>query len=142
MMQEKGVEPNISTWTSLAMGYARLQDTENAVDVLTRMERAGFGADARSLAFMFKIRDRRGLLEAMRRKGNKDLNPGAEFLGQLQNDMRSLRDHEQSRALDADEDEGDFVLWDLEDDTEDRTIRRTADKSDTREDVDDNVETS
>jgi pentatricopeptide repeat protein len=142
MMQEKGVEPNISTWTSLAMGYARLQDTENAVDVLTRMDRAGFGADARSLAFIFKIRDRRGLLEAMREKGNKELNPGAEFLGQLQNDMRSMRENEQSRALDADEDEGDFVLWDLEDDTEDRTIGRTADKSDTREEVDDNVETS
>jgi pentatricopeptide repeat protein len=122
MMQEKGIiEPNFVTWTSLVNGYARVQDTKNTADVISRMERAGLEVDLRPLTLMFKISKRRELLEAMRRRRNMELNPGAEFLDLLQNDMRNPRDEEQSHETNIAAD-GDFIFRDLEADVEDSII--------------------
>jgi pentatricopeptide repeat protein len=122
MMQEKGIEPNFVTWTSLVNGYARLQDTKNTVDVISRMERSGLEVDLQPLTLMFKISKRSGLLEAMRRRRNMELNPGAEFLDLLQNDMRNLRDEEQSHETNIASDGEEFIFRDLEADAEDSII--------------------
>ncbi|PMD44217.1 hypothetical protein L207DRAFT_508969 [Hyaloscypha variabilis F] len=87
MMQAKGTEPNFVTWTTLVNGYARLQDIENTVEVVSRMARSGLEADAQWLVSMFKVRNRKGFLEAVR-KGNTQLDPGTEVLNQLQDDLR------------------------------------------------------
>jgi pentatricopeptide repeat protein len=122
MMQEKGIEPNFVTWTSLVNGYARLQDTKNTVDVISRMERSGLEVDLQPLTLMFKISKRSGLLEAMRRRRNMELNPGAEFLDLLQNDMRNLRVEEQSHETNIASDGEEFIFRDLEADVEDSII--------------------
>ena len=113
MMQERGVEPNDATWSSLAMGYIRLQDTDNAVNVLSRMERAGLGTHARYLARILEDRDRKGLLQAMRRSKNRELNSGAEFLDQLRNDLGDLRENEQFKEIEGGSNESDFIVEDL-----------------------------
>lgn len=125
MMQEKGVEPNFVTWTTLANGYARQQDTKNTVDVLSRMQRSGVEADVQWLLSMFMVRNRDGLREAMRRT-SRTLNPGAEFLDQLQNDMKNLRDHELSQDGAPGEE---FILEDLEDAAADGSIDGAVDSS-------------
>jgi pentatricopeptide repeat protein len=122
MMQEKGVEPNFVTWTSLVNGYARLQDAKNTVDAISRMERSGLEVDLQPLTLMFKIRNRRRLLELMGRKRNIKIEPGADFLDQLQNDMRDLQDGEQSQETNVGADEEEFIVRDLEDDAEDSAI--------------------
>jgi pentatricopeptide repeat protein len=122
MMQEKGIEPNFVTWTSLVNGYARLQDTKNTVDVISRMERSGLEVDLQPLTLMFKISKRSGLLEAMRRRRNMELNPGAEFLDLLQNDIRNLRDEEQSHETNITSNGEEFIFRDLEADAEDSII--------------------
>ena len=122
MMQEKGIEPNFVTWTSLVNGYARLQDTKNTVDVISRMERSGLEVDLQPLTLMFKISKRNGLLEAMRRRRNMELNPGAEFLDLLQNDIRNLQDEEQPNETNIASDGEEFIFWDLEADAEDSII--------------------
>ncbi|KAE9377970.1 hypothetical protein N431DRAFT_435133 [Stipitochalara longipes BDJ] len=94
MMQEKEVEPNFVTWTTLVNGYARLQDTKNTVEVVSRMERSGLEADAQWLVSMFKVRNRRGLLEAMKR-GSTQLNPGTEFLDKLKGDLQTGTEFDQ-----------------------------------------------
>ena len=122
MMQEKGIEPNFVTWTSLVNGYARLQDTKNTVDVISRMERSGLEVDLQPLTLMFKISKRSGLLEAMRRRRNMELDPGAEFLDLLQNDIRNLQDEEQPNETNIASDGEEFIFRDLEADAEDSII--------------------
>lgn len=113
MMQERGVEPNDATWSSLAMGYIRLQDTDNAVNVLSRMERAGLGTHARYLARILEDCDRKGFLQAIRRSKNRESNSGAELLDQLQNDLRDFRENEQFKELEGGSNESDFIVEDL-----------------------------
>jgi hypothetical protein len=71
---------------------------------------------------MFKISKRSGLLEAMRRRRNMELNPGAEFLDLLQNDIRNLRDEEQSHETNITSNGEEFIFRDLEADAEDSII--------------------
>jgi len=146
MMQEKGVKPNFVTWTTLANGYSRLQDMEKTVDVVSRMNKSGLEADAQWLLSMFKVRNRKALLEAMR-SGNTQLNTGTEFLDQLQADLKRVIEVDQlqddiRRSWDVeqfpeltDEDES-FVIGDLQDGVEDGVVRGFDDDSEAWEDDD------
>lgn len=45
LMQVNGVKPTIVTWNTLAAGYARLGNTKQAVETMSRLEAAGFESD-------------------------------------------------------------------------------------------------
>ncbi|KAH7350861.1 hypothetical protein BKA65DRAFT_499157 [Rhexocercosporidium sp. MPI-PUGE-AT-0058] len=68
MMRERGIEPSLVTWNTLATGYAHMQDTAMTVDVLRRLEQAGLSADEYTLNALGRIQNRRALIEAMRRE--------------------------------------------------------------------------
>lgn len=66
MMQERGIEPNIVTWNSLSAGYARLQDTQNALKAVERMQSEGWELDERGLSGLQNLQDHKALLSALR----------------------------------------------------------------------------
>jgi pentatricopeptide repeat protein len=73
MMESRGVTPNQVTWNSLAVGYARLQNIGMTVDVISRLEKAGFQTDDITMKGMSMIQNRRALIEAMKAKEDANL---------------------------------------------------------------------
>ena len=69
MMLERGITPNLVTWNTLTFGYSRLQDPARTADVIHRLEEAGLRPDDITMKGLQIIRDRRALIEAMKRKG-------------------------------------------------------------------------
>jgi pentatricopeptide repeat protein len=68
MMQRRGITPNKVTWSSLAIGYARLQDITNTVDVIEKIENEGWEVDDITIKGLQVIENREGLMEALREK--------------------------------------------------------------------------
>jgi len=72
LMTARGIEPNITTWNSLAGGYAQMQDTVNAVEVVARLEKAGLQADENTMQRLARIKDRRALVATMKKKEERE----------------------------------------------------------------------
>jgi pentatricopeptide repeat protein len=68
MMRHRGITPNHVTWNSLAIGYARLQDITNSVDVIDRFEREGWEMSDTTVEGLEVIENRKALMEALREK--------------------------------------------------------------------------
>ena len=66
-MRSKGLEPNVVTWNTLAMGYARAQDFEGTADTLRRTRESGVEWDQRTWKGVSALRDRHRLEEDMAR---------------------------------------------------------------------------
>jgi pentatricopeptide repeat protein len=66
MMKERGIEPNRVTWGSLLNGYAKMQETQMVVDVLDRLDKAGYAADSFAGSLRM-IRDRRALVDGLQK---------------------------------------------------------------------------
>ena len=97
MMESRGVTPNQVTWNSLAVGYARMQDIGMTVDVISRLEKAGFQADDVTMKGMSMIQNRRALISAMKAKEDANLKKN---LGDRNNSRRM--EHILDKALVAD----------------------------------------
>ncbi len=66
MMEARGMKPNDVTWNIIIRGYSKLQEVDNAVGAMKRMEAAGFEGDAYTLKGLGRIWDRNAVLEALR----------------------------------------------------------------------------
>jgi pentatricopeptide repeat protein len=138
MMKEKGVEPNIVTWNTLVVGYARLQDVEMTADAMSRLKHSGLKPEHITMSSLQKIRDRKALLEAMNRKEEMFVNPDPSFLDQLQDDMRKSPGDELSPDFEPGDD--DFVVGDMEDSDAERTVDEAVHGFGARKEEDDNLE--
>lgn len=74
MMEERGVWPNQVTWSSLMIGYARMQDMSMTVDAVNRLQRSGFNLDMITMKGLAYFRNRRALIEAL--KASEASDPG------------------------------------------------------------------
>lgn len=72
-MQSRGTSPSDVTWTTLAYGYSRTQDVEKMADTIHRMESGGEPLGDRMVAAMAGIKDREGLMRALRKRKAADL---------------------------------------------------------------------
>lgn len=71
MMRRSGITPNQVTWNSLAIGYARLQDIANTVDVVERFEDEGWEVDDITIQGLQVIENREALMEALQEKDRR-----------------------------------------------------------------------
>jgi pentatricopeptide repeat protein len=71
MMRRQGITPNQVTWNSLAIGYARLQDIPNTVDVIERFENEGWEVDDITIKGLQVIENREALMEALQEKDRR-----------------------------------------------------------------------
>ena len=84
MMESRGITPNLVTWNSLVVGYARMQDIEMTVDAINRLETAGFQVDDFTLKSITLVRDYRRLIEGMKSKEDARLRLGLEDQNRMQ----------------------------------------------------------
>lgn len=68
LMQLHGVKPNIVTWNTLAAEYARLGNTKQAVDAMSRLEAAGFKSDDWTMRAFSYISDKANAIRLMEQK--------------------------------------------------------------------------
>jgi pentatricopeptide repeat protein len=68
MMKERGIEPSIITWNTLAHGYVSVQDTDMVADVVSRLEEAEFSVDEVMLSSLKKVHQRKRFLEQLDKK--------------------------------------------------------------------------
>lgn len=68
LMQVHGVKPNIVTWNTLAAEYARLGNTKQAVEAMSRLEAAGFKSDDWTLRAFSRISDKAKAIALMEQK--------------------------------------------------------------------------
>ena len=68
LMKIRGVSPTVVTWNTLSMGYAKMQDPSMTIDAIQRMEEVGLKPNEHTMRGLYKIRDRRALVEALRKK--------------------------------------------------------------------------
>lgn len=68
LMQVHGVKPNIVTWNTLAAGYARLGNTKQAVEAMSRLEAAGFKSDDWTMRAFSYISDKAKAISLMEAK--------------------------------------------------------------------------
>ncbi len=71
MMRRRGITPNQVTWSSLAIGYARLQDVTNTVNVIERFENEGWGVDDITITGLQVIENREALMNALEEKDRR-----------------------------------------------------------------------
>jgi len=71
MMRRIGITPNQVTWNSLAIGYARLQDIANTVDVIERFEDEGWEVNDITIRGLQVIENREALMEALQEKDRR-----------------------------------------------------------------------
>jgi pentatricopeptide repeat protein len=90
MMESRGVAPNLVTWNSLVVGYARMQDIEMTVDAIDRLEQTGFKVDDFTVRSVTLIRDHRRLIEAMKAKADAKLKLSLEEQDRMQNMAQDL----------------------------------------------------
>ncbi|KAH9218864.1 hypothetical protein DL95DRAFT_385096 [Leptodontidium sp. 2 PMI_412] len=110
MMRERGIEPSQVTWNKLAMGYARMQDTVMTVDALRRLEKAGLSADEYTMSAMGMIRNRRALIDAMRREDVGPVAVDGQFLDDLKGKLETTVVEEVEVDADAAVDDADGGL--------------------------------
>lgn len=67
MMEARGMQPNKVTWNTVISGYSQMQDVDNAVGAMQKMEATGFDIDARTLEGLGRVRDRNRVLEALKK---------------------------------------------------------------------------
>lgn len=67
MMKARGVEPTEMTWHRLLQGYTLMQDTRQSIDVLERLTQSGFDVNSHTWSTLRRLRDRRALMEGMKR---------------------------------------------------------------------------
>ncbi len=79
LMRQRGLEPNVVTWNSIVGNYAAQQRLDKTVDVLRRMQAAGVPTDDITLSGLVKLKNRRGLAEALQR----DREPSVEDFAQM-----------------------------------------------------------
>jgi len=70
-MRARGVEPNLVTWNSLAIGYARQQDISSIIGTVERLEADGWEVDDYTVKALKYIRNRSGLISALEEKERK-----------------------------------------------------------------------
>lgn len=87
LMTSNNVKPNIVTWGILAAGYARLQDPTMTVDAVDRLEQAGFNATDVTMRGLYRVRDRRVLIEAMRRKDARKITATQAWMDTLKGNL-------------------------------------------------------
>ncbi|KAG6358664.1 hypothetical protein INS49_012182 [Diaporthe citri] len=68
LMQLHGVKPNIVTWNTLAAEYARLGNTKQAVEAMSRLEAAGFKSDDWTLRAFSRISNKAKAIALMEQK--------------------------------------------------------------------------
>ncbi|KAG4443461.1 hypothetical protein IFR05_001031 [Cadophora sp. M221] len=113
MMRERGIEPSQVTWNKLALGYARMQDTTMTVDALRRLEETGLSADDYTMSAMGMIRNRRVLIDAMRRKDFGPVDVDGQFLENLRGELDLGVIEEVEVDADADDADGGLEkIWD------------------------------
>jgi hypothetical protein len=139
MMQERGIQPNLVTWNTLAVGYARLQEERMTVDAISRLRGSGLTPDDITMASLRRIRDRRTLLEAMKRKEQKESKEEKDLLDRLIDDVRNVTDKE--LPLDFESADEDFVISDMKGFDDDMTMERIVDDSATQKEGGEEVET-
>jgi pentatricopeptide repeat protein len=88
LMTSNNVKPNIVTWSILAAGYARLQDPTMAVDAVDRLEKSGFSANDLTMRGLYRVRDRRVLIEAMKRKDARKITATQAWMDTLKRNLR------------------------------------------------------
>jgi pentatricopeptide repeat protein len=88
LMTSNNVKPNIVTWSILAAGYARLQDPTMTVDAVDRLEKAGFNANDLTMRGLYGVRDRRVLIEAMKRKDARKITATQAWMDTLKSNLR------------------------------------------------------
>ena len=67
MMEARGLQPNKVTWNTVISGYSQMQDVDNVVGAMQKMEATGFDIDARTLDALGRVRDRDRILEALKK---------------------------------------------------------------------------
>jgi len=87
LMTSNNVKPNIVTWSILAAGYARLQDPTMTVDAVDRLENAGFNANDLTMRGLYRVRDRRVLIEAMKRKDARKITATQAWMDTLKSNL-------------------------------------------------------
>ncbi|KAH7419921.1 hypothetical protein BKA64DRAFT_652010 [Cadophora sp. MPI-SDFR-AT-0126] len=90
MMSERQITPSQVTWNKLAMGYARMQDTAMTVDVLRRLEVAGLSADEFTMSALGLIKNRRALIDAMKRTESRLVGLDRQFLDDFREDLEKV----------------------------------------------------
>ena len=90
MMSERRITPSQVTWNKLVLGYARLQDTARTVDVLRRLEAAGLAADEFTMSALGLVRNRRALIDAMKRTEVQLAGVDRQFLDDLKGDLEKV----------------------------------------------------
>ena len=98
MMSERRITPSQVTWNSLALGYARLQDTARTVDVLRRLEAAGLAADEFTMSALGLVRNRRALIDAMKRTEFQLAGVNRQFLDDLRSDLEKVVSEENEKS--------------------------------------------
>jgi pentatricopeptide repeat protein len=88
LMTSNKVKPSIVTWSSLAVGYARMQDPKMTANAVDRLEKAGFNLNDITMRGLYAIHDRRVLLEAMKRKDDRKITATQTWVDTLKTNLR------------------------------------------------------
>ena len=86
MMRARRVWPDTVTWNTLINGYCHDNDSVGAAWTLRRMKEDGFERDERTTRFMYKVSDRKKLMEALQEiysgKNEREERPEGEAQGE------------------------------------------------------------
>ncbi|KAI6710875.1 hypothetical protein JHW43_006606 [Diplocarpon mali] len=101
MMRERGIEPSKVTWNKLAHGYASMQKTSGVVGAVARLEEAGMQADEFTMSALSKIKNRRALIEELRRKDAKSREAEVALMKDLQDNLQAHHEYQEEEVIGA-----------------------------------------
>jgi len=99
-MRNKGMEPNVVTWTSLITAYAQTQNEEGLVDVLRRSEQSGLVWNDWTRRGVGRFRDQERLRDLLRKqKLEQDLDFSGDLKGGLEKRLGGSGENEAEKEV-------------------------------------------